>query len=108
MVTCHIRTYVLAYVRMQLCPVTHFLSCLHAYVCREQTDDGEVASEEIAEQYESRIAQQRAELEALMAQKEELLQLREMLRQLQAQEATVHTCTLFSDCVLAQDATYAM
>ena len=36
-----------------------------------------------------------------MAQKEELLQLREMLMQLQAQEATVHTCTLFADCVLA-------
>ena len=60
-----------------------------------QADDGEVVSDEVAQQYESRIAQQKAELEALVAQKEELLQLREMLRQLQVQDAEVCTLTLY-------------
>lgn len=56
----------------------------------EQTDDGEV-DEDVAHLYQSRIAQQKAELEALVAQKKELLQLRDMLRQLQVQEAKVRT-----------------
>ena len=60
-----------------------------------QTDDEEVVSEDVAQHYETRIAQQKAELEALVAQKEELLQLREMLRQLQVQEAKV--LTLFTE-----------
>lgn len=64
-----------------------------------QTDDEEVVSEDVAQHYETRIAQQKAELEALVAQKEELLQLREMLRQLQVQEAKV--LTLFTKCSLA-------
>ena len=63
-----------------------------------QTDDEEVVSEDVAQHYETRIAQQKAELEALVAQKEELLQLREMLRQLQVQEAKV--ITLFTECSL--------
>ena len=75
----------------------------------EQTDDGEVVDEDVAHLYQSRIAQQKAELEALVAQKKELLQLRDMLRQLQVQEAKVriyvrtyvHTCTLCTECVPA-------
>ena len=71
----------------------------------EQTDDGEVVDEDVAHLYQSRIAQQKAELEALVAQKKELLQLRDMLRQLQVQEAKVrtyvHTCALCTECVLA-------
>ena len=75
---------------------THVL-VLHMCMC-VQSDDEEVVSEDVAQHYETRIAQQKAELEALVAQKEELLQLREMLRQLQVQEAKV--LTLFTECSL--------
>ena len=79
------------------CLLTHTVhTALPAYVrtrvclC-EQTEDGEVVDEDVAHLYQSRIAQQKAELEALVAQKKELLQLRDMLRQLQVQETKVRT-----------------
>ena len=80
------------------------------YVCTcvclcEQTDDGEVVDEDVAQLYQSRIAQQKAELEALVAQKKELLQLRDMLRQLQVQEAKVrmYVHTYICSCLYCLD-----